>query len=134
MQFLKKNKIFFFRFINFNAVGIITTIFGLLLFYIFIVLLSIDIYISHVIVFIFSVGFSAIINSIFIYRKPLNISFILIFYRSYFSSFVFGLVLILILRNFLPSLNDFVVIILMVLSRTLITFVLVEKFLNLKAD
>ena len=133
MQFFKKNKTAYRRFANFSTVGIVTTIFGLSLFYILIILLSINIYASYVIVFIFSVGFSAIVNSIFIYGRAPSINLIVIFYKSYLISFLLGLALIMILEYFLPSLDDFVLIVLVILFRTIATFVFVEKFLNLKA-
>lgn len=117
------------RFIKFGVLGGVTTLFGLLLYYVLLKFVGIRLIYAYPIVFTFSVLFSYLLNTRLNYRLPASWKGLISFYKSYIISGLIGFIILLVLKYFLPTWDEFVLAILLVGIRVLMTFFLIEKFM-----
>lgn len=117
------------RFVKFGSLGGITTVFGIALYFLLLKVLGMKLIIAYPIVFTLSVLFSYILNTYFNYKIPPSWANLLNYYKGYILSAIIGYVLLLILKFLLPDWDEFVIAMILVVIRLLMTFFFVEKFI-----
>ena len=108
------------KFIKFNITGIIVTIVGLILYYIFLKKLMLNIYLTYFIVFNIMTFISFTLNFAINTWNNLEKKDYLNYLSVYFTTWIFGFVIIIILKNFIN--DNFLIILIVVTVRTLINF------------
>jgi putative flippase GtrA len=76
---------------GFSFVGIIVTVFSIILLYISLKVLKMDVYIAYVVVYIISIAISYFLNGKIVFKKGLNVTTYLIYNLIYASSLALGL-------------------------------------------
>jgi len=117
------------RFLKFGSLGGITTVFGIVLYFLFLKILGIKLIIAYPIVFTLSVLFSYILNTYFNYKIPPTWANLLNYYKGYILSALIGYVLLVILKTLLPEWDEFIIAMILVFIRLLMTFFFIEKFI-----
>ncbi len=117
------------RFIKFGLLGGLTTVFGLALYFVLLKIIGISLYVAYPIVFTLSVLVSYLLNTWLNYKLPPSIKGLISFYQSYIISGIIGFVILLGLKFLLPNWDEFLLAILLVGIRVLITFFLIEKLM-----
>ena len=116
-------------FVKFGLLGGLTTIFGLALYYVLLKLMGLSLYVAYPIVFTVSVLVSYLLNTWLNYKLPPSFKGLISFYQSYIISGIIGFVILLILKFILPNWDEFLLAILLVAIRVLMTFFLIEKLM-----
>jgi len=116
------------KFYTFSIIGLFNVIFYIVLHYIFLEILKINIYISFAIVFVLNVGISYLLNSYFTYKEVLSINKAVKFYMTYFFNLVVGLLLIFLLKKLVVSYSDFIITLLTVPPRVVLSFLIVNFY------
>lgn len=117
------------RFVKFGLLGGLTTVFGLALYFILLKTIGLSLYVAYPIVFTLSVLLSYFLNTWLNYRLPPNLKGLISFYQSYIISGIIGFLILIMLKFLLPDWDEFVLAILLVGIRVLITFFLIEKLM-----
>lgn len=114
------------RFLKFGLIGLLTTGLGLAIYYVFLKILHINVFVAYPVQFTIMVSFSYFLNSRFNYKIKLSLSKWLKFFNSYALSGFVGFILLAALKYSLPALDDFIIILMLVPLKAVLTFVLVE--------
>lgn len=95
------------QFSGFSVVGIVITLFSILLLYVFIESFKLNLYISYITVYILSIAGSYFLNGKLVFKKGLSISTYFLYNLIYGSSLLIGL-LSLYVFQVLFNFNDFI--------------------------
>ena len=90
------------QFTGFSIVGIVVTLFSILLIYVFTELLHYSAQVSYSLAYIISIGLSYFLNGKYVFKASLGISPYLIYYGIYFSGMGLGLIIIWGLKQLFP--------------------------------
>ncbi|MBP7463337.1 MAG: GtrA family protein [Bacteroidales bacterium] len=102
------------RFAGFSSIGLLMTLFSMLLIYLFNDILKIDVFISYVISYSASILASYYLNTRFVFKKKLHLKSLLLYYATYLISMVLGLIILRIFNYLLPT-----------WSKTIITYMVI---------
>lgn len=87
------------QFAGFSFVGIVVTLFSILLIYFFIELLQFNAQKSYILAYIISIALSYVLNGKYVFKASLVIYPYLIYYSIYFSGMGIGLIIIWFLKK-----------------------------------
>ncbi len=111
---------------RFGFIGIFTTAFGLICYYIFLERLKFPLYPTYAGVYTAGVCISYYLNSRYTFQQKRNLKDAVKYYASYVLGFLIGLALLYSFEQ-LFNFSDFILIILTIPLRVLLTFILVKK-------
>ena len=114
------------QFSKFGVVGAFTTAFGICANYILLERLQLPLYPVYVAVFLLGVLLSYLLNSYFTFKEKTNLKSGMKYYGSYIIGLVVGLILLYVFDQTLPY-SDFILTILVIPPRFILTFFLVKK-------
>jgi len=118
---------------QFGFVGVLTTAFGITCNYILLDIMKLPLYPVYIGVFLVGVLLSYLLNSRFTFKEKTNIKAGVRYYASYIVGLVVGLILLYIFDRTLPY-SDFILTILVIPPRFLLTFLLVKKIVFAKKN
>lgn len=116
------------RIFKFGSVGVVTTAFGVTSYYILLDRLNGPLYPVCVTVWVLSVFVSYVLNTRFNYKRTFNIQDLAVFYRSYLSGLIFGLLIVFLLKTADFGLSDFAITVVSIIPRFLLVFAVIELF------
>lgn len=119
------------QFSKFGSVSVLTTIFGISANYILLEILHLPLYPVYISVFLVGVLISYLLNARFTFKEKTNIKDGAKYYISYLIGLVVGLILLYIFDQTLEY-SDFILTILVIPFRFIITFVLIKKVVYAK--
>ncbi|MEO1700941.1 MAG: GtrA family protein [Pseudomonadota bacterium] len=122
------------RLLKFATVGGLTTVFGVLLYALFLAVLGVNLFVAYIIVFFASVTFSYLLNTHYNYRAPVSWSLYRRFIGSYAIGFAVGFCLIAGCKMLAVPLPDFWIAMLTIPVRFLVTFLLADRAMAVIAD
>lgn len=134
MQFihtLVSNKIIQ-RFTGFSVVGIIVTLFSMLLMYLFNEVFYMNVYIAYTIAYILSILVSFVLNSLLVFKVKAKSTAIFWYYVIYLFSMVFGLLILNLFTYTLPDWNKTLLSYMVIPFTMVFNFIFVSKLLNKK--
>jgi len=114
------------QFSKFGLVGVLTTTFGIVCYYILLERMALPLYPVYISIFLVGVLISYLLNSHFTFHKKTNLKDSIRYYTSYLVGLVVGLILLYIFERTLEY-SDFILTILIIPPRFLLTFLLVKK-------
>lgn len=95
---------------GFSIVGVVVTLFSIILLYIFIQLLNLNVYIGYAISYLCSIFLSLILNNFLVFKSgSISVSKAAKYYLIYLISMLIGLILLWLFELILPELNKFFV-------------------------
>ncbi|MEN0000149.1 MAG: GtrA family protein [Pseudomonadota bacterium] len=115
------------RLLKFFTVGGVTTLFGVTLYGLLLLVLNANLFLAYVIVFAASVTFSYFLNARFNYRIAPSLRTYIHYVQSYAVGFAAGFVLITICKALAVPLADFWIAMLSIPFRFAITFLLADR-------
>jgi len=118
---------------KFGLVGALTTTFGIVANYILLEILHLPLYPVYIAVFLVGVLLSYLLNSHFTFKEKTNLKSGARYYASYLIGLVVGLMLLYIFDQTLPY-SDFILTVLIIPPRFLLTFFLVKKIVFVKEN
>jgi len=95
----------FTKFVGFSIVGAIISILGLIAIYVFIGLFKKPLYITYVLIYFFSILLSYILNMNFVFKMKSNMKRTAIYFLIYISSMIIGLLVLILYSVTLPYEN-----------------------------
>lgn len=110
---------------KFGSVGVLTTTFGIICNYILLEMMSLPLYPVYVAVFLIGVFLSYLLNSHYTFKQTTNLKDGARYYASYIIGMLVGLALLYIFDHTLQY-SDFLLTLIVIPFRFLITFVLVK--------
>ncbi len=117
--------------LGFSVVGVLTTIFSLILLFITIQLLKWDIYLSYVISYSLSILLSYLLNSIFVFKIVSHrLSDFLMYVSVYIISMLVGVLLLFPIQLLIPNFNAFLQTVLVIPFTFTWNFIFSNKILN----
>jgi len=111
---------------QFGFVGALTTTFGIVSNYILLDIMHQPLYPVYIVVFLVGVLLSYLLNSRFTFKEKTNLKAGMRYYASYIVGLIVGLVLLYIFDQIVPY-SDFILTVLVIPPRFLLTFFLVKK-------
>ncbi|PLX09130.1 MAG: hypothetical protein C0596_04845 [Marinilabiliales bacterium] len=93
------------RFLGFSTVGVVVTLFSMLLTFIFNDILKINVFISYIMSFSISIIFSYFMNAKFVFKSEMKLKSFLLYYGTYVLSMFLGLAILKVYHYFLPDCN-----------------------------
>jgi len=115
------------KFLKFSSVGVATTLFGILSYYILLERMSLPLYPVYAGVWVTAVFISYALNTFYNYKDRFRCKDLLRFYGNYLSALVLGLILLALLKAADLGLSDFILTVLIIIPRFILVFFLVEK-------
>lgn len=113
---------------KFGLVGVVTTLFGIMCYYIFLELWNWPLYPTYVFVFFMGSVLSYLMNSKFTFGRDYNLQTSTKYMLTYGMGLLVGLVLLAISKYFLGFLGDFNLVILVIVPRILFTYFILVTF------
>lgn len=95
-------KKYFLRFTSFSIVGLIVTLFSMLLIYLFIGVMKTPLYLSYAMIYLLSIFISYLLNLKFVFKIRKSQKNILKYYVTYGSSMVIGLISLKLFKLLIP--------------------------------
>jgi len=96
------------KLMGFSVVGVVVTLFSIILLYIFIQLINLNVYIGYAISYLFSIFLSLILNNFLVFKSGnIDIKKSIKYYLIYLISMLIGLILLWIFELLFPELNKF---------------------------
>ena len=120
------------HFIKFGAIGVFTTLIGITAYYILLEKKGYPIFNVYVCVWIALVFISFLLNTLFNYKKTINLKDLMIYYYSYLIGFLVGFLIVYTLKYIELGLSDFHILLITILPRFVIVFTFIEKFAHKK--
>ena len=102
------NNILIRKLFGFSIVGIVVTIFSILLLYLFIQLMGLNLYVGYVISYLLSILLSLILNNFLVFKSgKIDIKKAVKYYLIYLISMAIGLIALWVLESMLSGLDKF---------------------------
>ncbi len=96
------------KLMGFSIVGVVVTLFSIILLYIFIQLINLNVYIGYVISYLFSIFLSLMFNNFLVFKsRSINVRKLIKYYLIYLISMLIGLISLWIFELLFPELNKF---------------------------
>jgi len=108
MEFAIQYKKVIKQFTGFSLVGIVVTLFSILLIFVFTNVLAFSAQIAYALAYIISIALSYFLNGRYVFKANLGLYSYLIYYGIYFSGMALGLIIIWLLKQFV-SWPEFVI-------------------------
>jgi len=112
---------------KFGLVGVITTLFGIISYYVLLDIYAFPLYPTYVTVFLIGVGLSYFLNSIFTFKESTSLNKGVKYYGVYILSLAIGLLLLKVLEILIPSISDFYKTLIIIPPRFIITYFILNK-------
>jgi putative flippase GtrA len=108
LKSLFENNIIFKKLLGFSIVGIIVTLFSILLLYLFIQLIGMNVYVGYVISYLLSILLSLLLNNFLVFNSgKIDSKKALKYYLIYLISMIIGLIALWGFEFILPGINKF---------------------------
>jgi len=118
------------KFIGFSFVGLIITLFSILLLFFFIQLLNINLYVGYCIAYILSIFLSLMLNNTYVFvNGKITVNKIILYFLIYLSSMLIGLIFLWPFTYFFSDINKFMSSLLSIPITFLWNFFFVNKLL-----
>ncbi len=115
------------RFIKFGFVGVFTTIFGIICYYIAFTIYDFPLYLTYFVVYNLGIIISYCLNTKYTFNAKYNRKDYLKYLFSYIVGFLVGYLILYGLNSFYPMYSNMAKIIIMIPPRIVITFVLLNS-------
>lgn len=112
--------------LKFGSVGIFTTAYAVVCYYILLDVFKFPLYPVYAGVYFTGICISYLINAQFTFKKKYNSKDSIKYFFTYVFGFVVGLLLLKILSSISPNLTDFLLVMLSIVPRVFITFIMVK--------
>jgi len=119
------------QFSKFGLIGVFTTTFGIICYYILLERLALPLYPVYIAVFLVGVFISYLLNSRYTFKKKANLKDSIGYYASYIIGLIVGLILLYVFDRIFDY-SDFILTLLVIPPRFLLTFFLVKKVVFVK--
>lgn len=119
------------QFSKFGLVGVLTTTFGIVCYYILLDRMGLPLYPVYICVFLVGVFISYILNSRYTFKKKVNLKDSLGYYASYIVGLIVGLILLYVFDRIFDY-SDFILTLLVIPPRFLLTFMLLKSIVFVK--
>jgi len=119
------------QFSKFGLVGVLTTTFGIVCYYILLDRMGLPLYPVYVCVFLVGVLISYLLNSRYTFKKKVNLKDSLGYYASYMIGLIVGLILLYVFDRIFDY-SDFILTLLIIPPRFLLTFILLKSIVFVK--
>jgi len=116
---------------KFGIVGVFTTTFGILCYYILLERLALPLYPIYISVFLVGVFISYLLNSRYTFKKKTNFKDSIGYYASYIIGLIVGLILLYVFDRIFDY-SNFILTLLVIPPRFLLTFILLKKVVFVK--
>ncbi|OIP84763.1 MAG: hypothetical protein AUK44_01275 [Porphyromonadaceae bacterium CG2_30_38_12] len=108
LKTLLENNLIFKKLLGFSIVGIVVTLFSILLLYLFIQLIGMNVYVGYVISYFLSILLSLLLNNFLVFNSgKIEIKKAFKYYLIYLISMIIGLIALWVFELTLPDLNKF---------------------------
>ena len=121
------------RFMGFSIVGVVVTLFSMALMYLFNEWLSINVFVTYVLVYILSILLSYVLNNYFVFKAKNSAKAIGLYYVIYILSLLLGLAILKLYSVLLPSWNATLISYMVIPFTMLFNFIFVSKILSKKS-
>ena len=118
---------------GFSVVGVVVTLFSMLLMYLFNEWVGINVFVTYVFVYILSILLSYVLNNYFVFKAKNSVKAIGLYYVIYILSLFLGLAILKLYSFFLPSWNETLISYMVIPFTTLFNFIFVSKILTKKS-
>ena len=119
------------QFSKFGLVGLLTTTFGIVCFYILLDRMALPLYPVYICVFLVGIFISYLLNSRYTFKKKVNLKDSLGYYASYIIGLIVGLILLYVFDRIFDY-SDFILTLLIIPPRFLLTFILLKSIVFVK--
>jgi len=120
---------YFVQLLKFGTVGIVTTLFAIVSYYILLSVLELPIYPVYICVYFVGILISYLLNSNFTFGKSYNKKDSIRYYLIYGVGLIFGLSIIYFVKLLTKIESDLITVIITIVPRFILTFVLLGRFL-----
>ena len=119
----------FTKLLKFFSIGGFLLLITIMLYYLAFEVASLPLYPTYIGVFLLTVLFSYLLNSKFTFKKEISIVDGFKYYLTYGFGLVIGLVLLIAIKYYAESINDFYASTIVILPRTFLNYFIVNKFI-----
>ena len=89
-------------FAGFSGVGVITTLISLAAIYVFLELFQTPLILTYAIIYFLTILLSYFLNSLFVFKSPLNMKKALSYFLIYFGGMIVGIIILWIFKKTIP--------------------------------